>query len=134
CVKIRDVVCDIEKTICKIGAHARFSIPLAGNHHTENASDVIALARKLNMDDRTVQEGLLKLSHSAMRFEQIHGKNDALLINDAYNASITSTKAAIEVVKALDGFKEKVLVLGDVLELGSYAKEMHCSIAESIDN
>src|SRR5699024_10949156 len=34
----------------------------------------------------------------------------------------------------LDGFKEKVLVLGDVLELGSYAKEMHCSIAESIDN
>src|SRR5699024_12796955 len=43
-------------------------------------------------------------------------------------------KAAIEVVKALDGFKEKVLVLGDVLELGSYAKEMHCSIAESIDN
>ena len=133
-IKLRDVVIDIEKTIFKIGSNSRFSIPLAGSHHAKNASYVIALARKLNMDDQTVQEGLLKLSHSAMRFEQIHGKNDALLINDAYNASITSTKAAIEVVKALDGFKEKVLVLGDVLELGSYAKEMHCSIAESIDN
>src|SRR5699024_2685937 len=100
----------------------------------KNASYVIALARRLNMDDQTVQEGLLKLSHSAMRFEQIHGKNDALLINDAYNASITSTQAAIEGVKALDGFKEEWHVLGDVIELGSYAKEMHCSIAESIDN
>src|SRR5699024_12262750 len=94
----------------------------------------ISIVRKLNMDNQTHLEDLLKLSHSAMRFELIHGKNDALLINDAYNASITSTKAAIEVVKALDGFKEKVLVLGDVLELGSYAKEMHCSIAESIDH
>src|SRR5699024_5954003 len=127
-IKLRDVVIDIEKTIFKIGSNSRFSIPLAGSHHAKNASYVIALARKLNMDDQTVQEGLLKLSHSAMRFEQIHGKNDA------YNASITCTKAAIEVVKALDSFKEKVLVLGDVLELGSYAKEMHCSIAESIDN
>src|SRR5699024_12699807 len=102
--------------------------------HWKNANLMIILARKLNKDDQTVQEIIIKLTHSAMRFEQIHGKNDALLINDAYNASITSTKEAIEVVKALDGFKEKVLVLGDVLELGSYAKEMHCSIDESIDN
>src|SRR5699024_12709564 len=77
-IKLRDVVSDIEKTIFKIGSNSRFSIPLAGSHHAKNASYVIALARKLNMDDQTVQEGLLKLSHSAMRFEQIHGENDEI--------------------------------------------------------
>src|SRR5699024_5833359 len=133
-ITLKDVIIDIDKTIFKVDTNASFSIPLAGGHHAKNASYVIALARKLNIDNQTIQEGLSKLSHSAMRFEQIHGKNDVLLINDAYNASITSTKAAIEVIKALDGFKEKVLVLGDVLELGAYAKEMHCSIADSIDD
>src|SRR5699024_2755083 len=133
-ITLKDVIIDIDKTIFKVDPNASVSIPLAGGHHAKNASYVIALARKLNIDNQTIQEGLSKLSHSAMRFEQIHGKNDVLLINDAYNASITSIKAAIEVIKALDGFKEKVLVLGDVLELGAYAKEMHCSIADSIDD
>src|SRR5690606_29383713 len=54
-------------------------------------------------------------------------------INDAYNASATSMKAAIEVVKQIEGFKHKGLVLGDILELGTYSKQMHESVADTIE-
>src|SRR5699024_9007602 len=69
-ITLKDVIIDIDKTIFKVDPNASFSIPLAGGHHAKNASYVIALARKLNIDNQTIQEGLSKLSHSAMRFEQ----------------------------------------------------------------
>src|SRR5699024_10944284 len=62
-----DVVIDIVKSILLIGFDSMFSIPRAGSHHAKNASFVIAIARMLNMDVQTVQEGLLIVSHSAMR-------------------------------------------------------------------
>src|SRR5699024_2028861 len=42
-------------------------------------------------------------------------------------------KAAIEVLKQLNGFKEKIVVLGDILELGTYSSSLHSSVAEVID-
>lgn len=132
-VRLSDIVIETDKTMFTVDASTRFSVPLPGKHHAKNASYIIALARQFNMDDTTIQQGLSKLAHSAMRFEQMRGKNDVLLINDAYNASITSMIAAVEVVKALKDYKEKVIVLGDVLELGAQSKEMHRTIVESID-
>src|SRR5699024_1624321 len=58
--------------------------------------------------------------------------NGSFIINDAYNASPTSMKAAIDVVRQMDGFNHKILVLGDILELGTHSEEMHRSIAENI--
>src|SRR5699024_6655331 len=67
-------------------------------------------------------------------FEQLTGKNEVSIINDAYNASPTSMKAAIEVLKQLPGFKHKVVVLGDILELGKYSESLHRSVARAIDS
>src|SRR5699024_12230387 len=66
-IKLRDVVIDIEKTIFKIGSNSRFSILLAGSHHAKHASYVRALARKLNMNDKSVQEGCYNLSNNTFR-------------------------------------------------------------------
>src|SRR5690625_7111926 len=67
-----------------------------------------------------------------MRFEVTKGNNGVTLVNDAYNASPTSMIGAIETIKSLDGFKYKVLVLGDILELGEHAKKFHQQIGEHI--
>src|SRR5690625_7717587 len=69
-----------------------------------------------------------------MRFEMIDGKNNVTIINDAYNASPTSMRAAIEVVKQLTDFQYKGLVLADVLELGTFAAPLHRTIGEKIDH
>src|SRR5690625_7387964 len=67
-----------------------------------------------------------------MRFEVTKGNNGVTLVNDAYNASPTSMIGAIETIKSPDGFKYKVLVLGDILELGEHAKKLHQQIGEHI--
>ena len=50
------------------------------------------------------------------------------VINDAYNASPTSMKAAINTLSAMEG--RKVLILADVLELGENSAEMHASVGD----
>ena len=71
---------------------------------------------------------------TGMRFEQLIGKNGVTIINDAYNASPTSMKAAIEVVKQMEGFTEKVLVSRRYIRTGELnLKLLHRSVAEVID-
>lgn len=110
-----------------------FTIPLLGKHHALNATFAITLAKQLKIDCHTIQHALSSLQLTSMRFEMVAGKNGVSIINDAYNASPTSMKAAIDVVKQMDGFTNKVLVLGDILELGEYAQTLHESVCEVID-
>lgn len=112
---------------------SNFKIPLFGEHHAKNASYVITLAQALDIDNDVIQQGFMQLEYTSMRFEKMQGMNEVTLINDAYNASPTSTKAAIDVVKEMQGYQNKVLVLGDILELGHLTEEMHRSIAKVIE-
>lgn len=121
-----------EETTFKVG-NSDFSVPLLGKHHAKNASFVIIVAKKLGLDETEIQRGLQSLELSNMRFEWLKGVNNVSIINDAYNASPTSMKAAIEVLKQLEGFERKIVVLGDVLELGTYSSAFHRSIADVID-
>lgn len=109
-----------------------YEIPVLGNHNVKNATFAVAVARELGVPESEIVEGLSKLSVTKMRFQQLHGKNGALVINDAYNASPTSMKAAIETVRALGDYHRKVLVLGDIRELGKDEKMYHESVAEAI--
>ncbi|MFZ3576513.1 UDP-N-acetylmuramoyl-tripeptide--D-alanyl-D-alanine ligase [Virgibacillus sp. DJP39] len=110
-----------------------YRIPLLGKHHALNTAFAVTLAKKLEIDENKIQEALLTLQVTSMRFEMIAGKNGMSIVNDAYNASPTSMKASIEVIKQMDGFAEKVLVLGDILELGEHSQSMHESVSEVID-
>ncbi|HEX7063873.1 MAG TPA: UDP-N-acetylmuramoyl-tripeptide--D-alanyl-D-alanine ligase [Bacillales bacterium] len=114
------------------GEETQYLIPMLGKHNVKNASFAIAVARELGLSDSEVSNALKHLSITKMRFEQLEGQNGALLINDAYNASPTSMKAAIEAIRDLKGYARKVLVLGDMYELGMNEKAFHESVAEVI--
>ncbi|HLQ95375.1 MAG TPA: UDP-N-acetylmuramoyl-tripeptide--D-alanyl-D-alanine ligase [Pseudogracilibacillus sp.] len=109
-----------------------FQVPLLGKHHAKNAAFAIWLAYKLSVTDEQIQQGLQELAYTSMRFEWLEGKHQSTLINDAYNASYTSMKAAIDVLKDLKGFSKKVVVLGDILELGEFEEQMHKQIGTLI--
>lgn len=114
-------------------AHGRhFQVPLLGKHHAKNAGFALQIAELLHISEEKREAGLQALAHSAMRFELLKSKHQATVVNDSYNASPTSMKAAIEVIKQMEGFDTKILVLGDVLELGEYADALHRSIADVI--
>ena len=55
----------------------------------------------------------------------------ATIINDAYNASYDSMKASIEYMAGITGNK-KIAVLGDMLELGKFEKELHEKVGEEV--
>lgn len=109
-----------------------FRLPLLGNHHAKNAAYAIVLANKLGMSNFEIAEALQKLKMTKMRFELINGKNGVTVINDAYNASPTSMQASIEVVSQMKGYQTKILILGDMFELGEHAREFHRLVGVSI--
>ena len=57
-----------------------------------------------------------------MRLELVKTENGISIVNDAYNASPTSMKAAVELIETMKGYRKKMLVLGDMLELGDEEK------------
>ncbi len=110
-----------------------YTIGLLGSHHAKNAAYAVALATKLRINQASIEEGLSNIFLTGMRFEQLETASGMTIINDAYNASPTSMKAAINVVKQMDNYTNRVLVLGDILELGERSEMYHRSIANNID-
>lgn len=94
----------------------------------------ILVAKEFNVDDSAIRKGLSTIQLTNMRMELVEGAKGQKIINDAYNASPTSVKAAVELVEGLSGFEKKILVLGDMLELGPQEKDFHLKIGELISN
>ena len=103
-------------------------IPLVGKHNVYNALAAIAVGLQMELTQEEIQKGLDKLSLSAMRLAVMKVK-EYTFINDAYNASPMSMKAAIESLNTI-AQKRKIAVLGDMLELGSIAVEAHRKIGD----
>lgn len=108
-------------------------LPVLGNHNVLNALAAILVARELDVDSSAIAKGLLELKVTNMRMEMVEGQQGEKIINDAYNASPTSMKAAIDLVVELKGYNQKYLVLGDMLELGPDEAQFHREIGESIE-
>jgi UDP-N-acetylmuramoyl-tripeptide--D-alanyl-D-alanine ligase len=98
-------------------------LPLPGKHNVRNAlaAAAAALAAEVKLDD--IKAGLQKLRNISGRLEMKPGQNGARVWDDTYNANPGSVAAAIEVLRAQEG--ERVLVIGDMGELGEAALEMH---------
>lgn len=112
-------------------AGATFRIPVLGKHQVRNAAYAIATARALGVADEVIQAGLDEVKLTPMRMERLVYHKTAI-INDAYNASPTSMNAAIETVAELDGYPTRVVVLGDMYELGDQERELHASVGKRI--
>ncbi|WP_182199068.1 UDP-N-acetylmuramoyl-tripeptide--D-alanyl-D-alanine ligase [Paraliobacillus salinarum] len=129
--QITDVTVTSEGSSFQFNNHG-YTIPLMGKHHAKNASYAIELAKDLGMEHEQIQLGLSTMAMTGMRFESLRGLQGSTIINDSYNASPTSMKAAIEVVREMKGFNKKVVVLGDMFELGEHVKKYHQQIASSL--
>lgn len=112
--------------------------PLPGRHNIYNLMAALAVGRELGLTDEEISSGLSRISLSGMRLETVRTPDGVYVINDAYNASPTSTAAAIDVLLEQAGSAGKIAVLGDMLELGAMEEEGHRQIgalvaAETLD-
>lgn len=114
-----------------INEEERFELPILGEHNMKNATIAIAVGKRLNLSYDTIFNNLSKVQLTGMRMQQYHTSDNSLVINDAYNASPTSMKAAIDTLTVMDG--RKILVVGDVLELGPDSQIMHEQVGKYLD-
>ena len=104
-----------------------YEMSLLGKHNISNAAIAIELAKKIGLTDDEIQSGLKEIKISNMRFQEIKIGED-IYINDAYNASPTSMKAAIDTLNEIYNDKYKIAILGDMLELGENEIDYHIDV------
>ena len=104
-----------------------YEMSLLGKHNISNTAIAIELAKKIGLTDDEIQSGLKEIKISNMRFQEIKIGED-IYINDAYNASPTSMKAAIDTLNEIYNDKYKIAILGDMLELGENEVDYHMDV------
>ena len=104
-----------------------YEMSLLGKHNISNTAIAIELAKKIGLTDEEIQKSLKEVKISNMRFQEIKIGND-IYINDAYNASPMSMKAAIDTLNEIYNDKYKIAILGDMLELGENEIDYHIDV------
>lgn len=105
-----------------------FHVELPGIHNVINSLLAIAVCRSIGMNFEEIECGLEKIETTGMRLEVNKGKKFTI-INDAYNASPDSMKAAIDVMCDLSGNK-RIAILGSMNELGDESYKAHFNIGK----
>jgi UDP-N-acetylmuramoyl-tripeptide--D-alanyl-D-alanine ligase len=102
-------------------------LPLPGAHNLKNALAAAAVGTALDIPADRIAEGIEAVAPVSMRMEITRGAGGWVILNDSYNANPVSTRAALKVLarqrEAAGG--RAVAVLGDMLELGAFARPGH---------
>lgn len=97
-----------------------FNYPIM--HFINDILLAIKTALDFNIDMKDIVEGIKNFNNIDMRMNIIK-TSKYVIINDCYNSSFESLKGGINYLKTLSG--NKIIILGDILELGSYSKKIH---------
>ena len=120
------------KFICNCeGDKFNIEVPVGGDVFILNALCASLVGRMLNLSNEEIQKGISSFELTKKRMEIIYLENDITIINDSYNASFDSMKAAIEYL-ANTNSKRKIAILGDMFELGKFSEELHRNVGKEV--
>ena len=105
---------------------------LVGTYNLENIVVACAIGSYFNISLSDIKMAIESYVPTNNR-SQLVEKGTNKIIVDAYNANATSMTNAIENIVAIEN-ENKVLILGDMLELGALSKQEHKNILELVDN
>ncbi len=115
-------------TVEFFGKAQAVTLPTVGLHNVYDALAAFCVGLELETEPSVIADALSEYTPSGMR-QRIKKADGITVIEDCYNASPDSQKAAINALVSLSG-KRKIAVLGDMLELGDYSETAHRQIGK----
>ncbi|WP_225759578.1 UDP-N-acetylmuramoyl-tripeptide--D-alanyl-D-alanine ligase [Leclercia sp. Marseille-Q4284] len=104
-------------------------LPLPGRHNIANALAATALTMAVGAPLSAIKAGLANLKAVPGRLFPIPLAENKLLLDDSYNANVGSMTAAVQVLSEMPGYR--VLVVGDMAELGDESEACHIQVGEA---
>lgn len=108
------------------------SIPMMGDYNVNNALPAILVGQKFEVQPCKIADALANFQPTKNRTQWVKAKNGARLLSDVYNANPTAMIDVIENFSKIKTTGRRILVLGDMLELGKQESELHASVAQAI--
>jgi UDP-N-acetylmuramoyl-tripeptide--D-alanyl-D-alanine ligase len=104
--------------------HVAYTVPAIGRHFLTAALTAFAIAREIGLSAEQIAEGFAKFQGAPGRC-QVQRIGPWTVIDDTYNANPSSMRAACETLRDWQGANKRLLITGDMLELGSHAESAH---------
>ncbi|MDO8638893.1 MAG: UDP-N-acetylmuramoyl-tripeptide--D-alanyl-D-alanine ligase [Candidatus Daviesbacteria bacterium] len=110
---------------------AEVNLPLLGKHFVTAALAAAALGLSCGMTLINIKKGLEKINPPIHRLQLLEGVGGWLVLDDTYNSSPVALEEALNVLNELPA-RRRILVLGEMRELGIYSEDLHRAIAQKI--
>ncbi len=107
-------------------------LPFLGLFNIYNTLAALAVGIKMHIAIEEMIELLKEFNIPLMHMENRQMQNDITLVNDCYNANPTAVKEALKSIAHLPGEKNKIAILGDMLELGEQSSFYHQEIGKTV--
>ena len=104
---------------------------LTGDYNRYNIAAAMAVGRYFDIDDAHIAEAILSFKPDNNRSQAVKTEHNSLVV-DCYNANPSSMEVALDNISTMEA-EHKVLILGDMLELGEWSGEAHQNILRKAD-
>jgi len=104
---------------------AAFRLPLAGRHNVQNALAALAVASLFDIPGEELGQALAAFRNLHQRGEILTLPGEVTVINDSYNSNPRAMECMLEVLAAFPGAQRRILVAGEMLELGPSSPALH---------
>ena len=110
-----------------------FTIPMVGEYNVNNALAAISVGQLLHVSPVNMKHALANVELTENRAEWVSGKQGEQILSDVYNSNPTAAKQVLQTLANTSTTGKRIAVLGDMLELGEAASELHASLAAAIN-
>ena len=128
--EIRPEGAEVRFVLHAAGETRPLRLPVPGRHNVSNALAAAAAALGMGRTLDDIVQGLETFAPAKGRMETSLLSDGIVLIEDTYNANPLSVKAALIALDEMGGSGERIVVLGDMLELGESSTELHREVGE----